>query len=112
MVSKGNLLIDEYPLIIIPSLASKIGLNKAVVLQQIHFWVSKEKNLEEGRYWVYNTYEGWAEQFPFWSVSTVRRILNGLEDDGLIIADNYNKLRFDKTKWYSIDYEKLSSAYD
>lgn len=104
----SKLLINEYPLIILPSLATRIGLNESVVLQQVHFWISKEQNFKNGRYWVYNTYEEWAEQFPFWSESTVRRTFNKLEKDGLLISDNFNKLKIDRTKWYSIDYEKVS----
>ena len=103
-----NLLIDEYPLLVPPSLAVEFGLNEAIVLQQIHYWLAKKGNFEDGRYWVYNTYEGWAKQFPFWSVSTIRRILGKLEDSGVIISGNYNKMGADRTKWYSIDYDKLS----
>lgn len=103
----NNLLIEEYPLIVLPSLAKAIGLNDSIMLQQIHYWIRKEQNFEDGRYWVYNTYEGWAEQFPFWSVSTVRRILKRLEDSGLIITGNYNRLGIDNTKWYTINYDKV-----
>jgi hypothetical protein len=49
---------------IIPSLAAKIGLNEAVVLQQIHYWLGISKHNIEGRTWVYNTYEEWQKQLP------------------------------------------------
>ena len=104
----SSLLIDEYPLLVLPSLAEEIGLNEAIVLQQIHFWLSKEKNFIDGRYWVFNSYEDWSKQFPFWSVSTIRRIFGKLEESGLVISGNYNKIGADRTKWYSIDYEKVS----
>src|SRR5699024_12648676 len=64
-------------------------------------------HFEEGRYWVYNTYEGWQEQFPFWSVSTIKRTLVRLEESGLLITANYNKMKIDRTKWYTVDYDKL-----
>jgi len=102
-----NLLIDEYPLIVLPSLAKEIGLNESILLQQIHYWVRKEQNYEDGRYWVYNTYEGWATQFPFWSVSTIRRIIKKLEDNELIITGNYNRMGIDNTKWYTINYDVI-----
>jgi hypothetical protein len=64
-----NLLLDEHPLVIMPSLATKIGLNESIVLQQVHYWLqNKEKgnqNFHDGHYWVYNTYEQWQAQFPF-----------------------------------------------
>ncbi|MFK9094406.1 hypothetical protein [Bacillus salipaludis] len=67
----SRLLINESPVMIIPSLAAKIGLNEAVVLQQIHYWLGISKHNIEGRTWVYNTYEEWQKQLPFWSVSTI-----------------------------------------
>lgn len=100
-------LIDEYPLIVLPSLAKKIGLNEAIVLQQIHFWLGRGLNKKDGKYWVYNTYEEWGEQFPFWSVSTIRRAFSSLQNQNLLIVGNYNKSGFDNTKWYTINYEQL-----
>lgn len=102
-----RLLIDEYPLIILPSLAKEIGLNEAIMLQQIHFWIEKKKHKKNGRYWVYNTYDEWKEQFPFWSKATIRRTVTSLEKKNLIITGNFNKLKIDNTKWYTINYEEL-----
>lgn len=103
----SRLLINESPLLILPSLAKEIGLNEAIVLQQMHFWISKEKHFEDNRYWVYNTYDGWANQFPFWSRSTVIRTINSLEKRGIVETDNFNKMKIDQTKWYTINYKKL-----
>ncbi|MCP6757123.1 replication protein RepO, partial [Klebsiella pneumoniae] len=59
------LLINEPPLQVLPSLAKAIGLNEALILQQIHYWLNPKhnQNLFKGRYWVYNTYEQWQAQF-------------------------------------------------
>ena len=103
----SRLLIKESPVMIIPSLAVKIGLNEAVVLQQIHYWLGISKHQIEGRTWVYNTYEEWQKQLPFWSVSTIKRTILSLEMKGLLLSANFNAMKMDKTKWYSIDYEKL-----
>lgn len=96
-----------------PTLATLIGLNESIVLQQVHYWLKiKEKGQQDyidGHYWVYNTYEQWQEQFPFFSLRTLRRVFTSLEKRGLLIAGNYNKAGFDKTKWYSIDYEAYNS---
>ncbi|MDR4997869.1 DnaD domain-containing protein [Brevibacillus parabrevis] len=106
-IMQHSLLLDEAPLVIIPSLAKRIGLNEAIVIQQLHYWLQKSANIRGRRKWVYNTYKEWQEQFPFWSEITVRRILTGLENKGIIVTGNYNEMKADKTKWYSIDYEKL-----
>lgn len=103
----SKLLINEQPLVVLPSLAEKIGLNEAIMLQQIHFWLTRKPHEKDGRQWIFNTYAEWATQFPFWSESTIKRTIRSLEKKGLIITGNYNKVKIDKTKWYTIDYEKL-----
>ncbi|WP_160724902.1 conserved phage C-terminal domain-containing protein [Bacillus sp. USDA818B3_A] len=108
----SRLLVNESPVMIIPSLAAKIGLNEAVVLQQIHYWLGMSKHHIEGRTWVYNTYEEWQKQLPFWSVSTIKRTIRSLEMLGLLLSENWNRMKMDKTKWYSIDYKKLQEFED
>jgi len=106
-----HLLIPEPPLQLLPSLAKEIGLNEAIVLQQIHYWLMNKKigKVENGRKWVRNTVEQWQEDnFPFWSTSTIRRTISSLEEMGIVLSDNLNKAAYDRTLWYSIDYEKLN----
>ncbi len=103
----SNLLIHEEPLLVLPGLASRIGLNEAIFLQQIHYWLNRSKHFYDERSWVYNSVAEWVKQFPFWSENTIRRIVKNLEDEQLLVIGNYNRAKFDKTKWYSINYEKL-----
>ena len=110
----SKLLFDEQPLIVSRELAKLIGLNEAIVLQQIHYWLEinrkANKNLRDGRYWTYNSMKNWHEKdFSFWSHNTVQRIFTSLVNKGYLIFGNYNKLKFDQTKWYSIDYEALET---
>lgn len=106
----SKFLLDEKPLIILPSLAKEIGLNEAIILQQLHYWLQESQNIRDGYKWVYNTYEDWKKQFPFWSKNTIIRAIKSLEKKGLIVTGNYNKLAIDNTKWYRIDYEKLEGT--
>lgn len=107
-----TLLIDESPLVILPSLVKAIGANEAIVLQQIHYWLDINKkanrNYYDGKYWTYNTYEGWHEEFFWLSESTVRRVLAELVKKGLLIKGNYNKSKFDRTNWYTINYDEVN----
>ena len=102
-----NLLIDDYPILVLPALASEIGLNEAIVLQQMHYWLKKSNHNYDGRRWIYNSFPEWQKHFPFWSVMTIKRAVYSLEKQNLLYVGNYNKAKFDKTKWYSINYEKL-----
>ncbi|MCM3768453.1 conserved phage C-terminal domain-containing protein [Neobacillus niacini] len=103
----SKLLINENPVMIIPSLAVKLGLNEAVILQQIHYWVHASRHVIEGRKWIFNTYKNWQEQLPFWSESTIKRTIHSLEKQGLLLSGNWNRSKMDKTKWYAIDYQQL-----
>jgi uncharacterized phage protein (TIGR02220 family) len=104
----SKLLIYDNPIMILPTLAQKIGLNEAVMLQQIHYWLVSSQHEKDGRKWVYNTYRDWQRQLPFWSESTIKRSIKSLEEQGYLLSANYNRLKMDKTKWYSINYEKLA----
>ncbi len=92
----NNLLYDEYPLLISPTLATKIGLNEAIILQQINYWTKLNertgKNFRGGYHWTFNSYSEWRRQFPFLSESTIRRAITKLEKAKLIISGNYNRL--------------------
>ena len=69
MGAESRLLYDERPLVVIPELAVVVGLNNAIVLQQIHYWVRinqrADKNFRDGNYWTYNTYKTGANNSPF-----------------------------------------------
>lgn len=109
MMSK--LLIDETPLMVLPKLAAKIGLNEAILLQQIHYWTANPKVGVEhsGRKWIRNTYQQWIDDnFPFWSLNTLRRASDNLRELNLVlVTKTLNKAKYDKTLWYSIDYDEL-----
>lgn len=106
----SKLLIDERPLQCQPSLAMLLGsADEAIVFQQIHYWLKRTNNVQEdGHNWVYNSMADWLKQFP-WIKTRARltRYFDDLEDRGLIITGNFNKAKFDKTKWYRIDYDAL-----
>ena len=92
------------------SLASKIGVDAAIVLQKISYWINcsgKEVNGEKGE-WIYNSLEEWHKQFSFWSLSKLRKIIKNLETKKLIIAKKINSKRWNQTKWYSINAQSLS----
>lgn len=104
----SKLLINEHPLEVLPGLATAIGLNEAIMLQQIHYWIIHPKAQErDGRKWHYDTYEAWQGQFPFWSIPTIKRTAQNLEKINLVVSKQFGKLKGDKTKWYSINYINL-----
>jgi len=104
----SKLLIQEHPLQVLPTLATLIGLNEAIVVQQIHYWLSgKSGKMIDGRRWIYNGYKEWREQFPFWSDDTIVRAFKGAEKKGIILSRQEKS--FNRKKWYSLDYDTLDS---
>jgi TFIIE alpha subunit len=103
----SSLLFDEPPLVVSPTLARVIGLQEAIVLQQIHYWAAHSKTVHDGRRWVYNTYEEWAVQFPFWKPESIRKIVANLRDERLIDIEKLSSDRANRTNYYAINYDRL-----
>lgn len=101
-----SLLLKVKPLVVSPVLAYRIGLNEAIVLQQICYWLEDTTSgiEHEGRRWVYNTIEDWNEQFPWWSSDTVKRALTSLKKSGLIYVEQLKKTQHDRTNFYAINH--------
>lgn len=106
----NTLLISEPPLQVLPTLAVKVGLNGALFLQQLHYWILRSNNVRENTVWVYKSLDEWIEEdFPFMSRSTLKRTISDLKKADLIITKTFNKMKIDKTNWYTINYKKLES---
>ena len=101
---------DPTVLRIIPALAAKIGLNESIVLMQIDYLKSiSNTESKKGRPWTYQSIRALREgYFPFWSIATINRIIESLQKHRLIRCDNFNKAAYDKTRWMSLNYGKIS----
>ena len=99
--------IEQKPLLLPPQLARKIGLNAALVLQQIHYWLQKSKHLIGGVRWIYNSFTAWAAQLPM-STRTIQRAIAKLKVLRLIKVERRAAQEWDQTNWYSIDYQRLT----
>ena len=86
--------------------AREYGLNEAVILQNIYYWVDKNatnrRHLHDGRYWTYNSAAAFTEQFPYFTKGQIQYTLKKLREHGLILVGNYNKQPFDQTRWYAL----------
>lgn len=107
-MESSKLLINEPPLQVLPTLARSLDVNKAIILQQIQYWIATSGHEINGERWVYNSYSEWSRQFPWLSSRAIRWHIKGLEETGLLISGEFNKDPRDNTKWYRIDYEKLN----
>jgi hypothetical protein len=91
--------------------AVKYGVPQAILLENMLFWLAHNKafgkNIHEGKVWTFNSVAAYAELFPYWTVDQIRRYFESLEKDGVLIAGNFNKKRYDKTKWHTVADQSL-----
>lgn len=108
-------LLNKRPMLFSSDIACAFGSSdKAIIIQQLKYWLEKPiAKTIEGRRWIYNSIKQWHnDNFPYWSESKVRRNFEELESAGVIITGVFNKAGFDRTKWYSLDEEKLDEIVD
>ena len=87
--------------------AKKHGVEIAVIIYHFKFWLNKNvadhNNVHDGRVWTYNSASKFADIFPYFSERKIYRLLQKMEDDGILLSSNYNKMGYDRTKWYSLN---------
>lgn len=109
MMNNGMLkLKDNHAPRLNPALASEIGLNESLILLQVEFWISISNNIEDGKRWTYQSVRDMKKKtFTFWSIATINRTINNLLKKGYLIEGNYNKIKYDRTRWFTLNFDKL-----
>lgn len=104
---------NKHPIVISSDLAMHVGLNEAIILQQLNYWLENTSSGVEhdGVRWVYNTHEQWRDQFPFWSVDTVKRAFASLKKQDLILIAKLARDKHDRTNYYTVNHAKLDELY-
>jgi hypothetical protein len=103
---------DPHPMRIDRDLAAEIGLNESILLLQIEYLISISSNERDGRLWTYQTLDNLRETyFPWWSVTTLHRIVKSLTEKGLIVVGNFNKLGYDRTQWFALNEDGINSLH-
>ena len=90
--------------------AKIFGVYKAIVLFNICYWLEHNRENQsnihkhtDGKnyYWMYDSVEKLRELQPYFTRSSMQRWLKELEKDGVLKVNNFNKAKYDRTKWYS-----------
>lgn len=96
--------------------AKVYGVDKAILLSNLRFWLTKnaanESSGHDGFYWTYNSSKAFERLFPYWSSNKIQKDLKALEKLGVIKSGNFNKSKYDRTKWYTIPLEFSFSQTD
>jgi len=78
----------------------------AILVQHFSFW--HKKNLHNptkvinGLVWFYCPIKGFEEIYPYLSTKVIRGAIDKLEKESYLASGNFNKLKFDRTKWYAL----------
>jgi uncharacterized phage protein (TIGR02220 family) len=95
------------------SVAMLVGVEAAVLFHSLFLWCDynekHEKNERDGRYWTFQTATHIVKDFPYWNESKVERMISTLVDVGIIDVCLYNKHKYDRTRWFAVNYKKLNS---
>lgn len=90
-----------------PMVAEIVGLNAAVIYQNICFWCEKNavkgRNIRDGNVWTYNSVKEFCALFPYFTSKQIRTALDKLENSDLLETGNYNEDKRDRTKWYALN---------
>ncbi|MDY4799085.1 MAG: hypothetical protein SO157_07065, partial [Bullifex sp.] len=92
--------------------AVKYGVNCAILLENIRYWVDKnkanEQNLHDGKYWTYNSKSAFSILFPYMSYKQIRTALDTLRDEGLVETGTFSDNPYDRTLWYTVTEKGLA----
>ena len=88
------------------NIAKKYGIQAAVLLKNIYFWIEKnranETNFYDGYYWTYNSKKAFSDLFPYMTERQIDYTLKKLIEEEILVTGNYNKMAYDRTLWYAI----------
>ena len=91
-------------------IAELVGQKAAMIFDFIKYWSERSGESHEGSLWIFQPIKSFREQFPTFSESSIKRYLKKLEECHLIVTGNYNKIPFDKTKWYAVNYDTFDKV--
>lgn len=110
-------LMDEQPINFYPHLAEILGVNEAIVLQQIWFYINvnrqneSERHFHDDKWWVYNSYKQWnARYFPWLNPRAIQVVILNLEKLNILESMQGVEDRYDRRKWYTVNLKALEDV--
>ena len=81
-------LLPERPLLISPTLAATIGLEEAVMLQELAWLIAQRATrTHRNRKWLELNDQQMLEAFPFWALIDIKRVQASLQGMGMLLID-------------------------
>jgi hypothetical protein len=109
-----HLLLNEKPLMVLPSLAKLLGINASIAVQHIHWIIEiKHENQDDrtdydGFTWCKYSLNQWQSKMVWMSIDGIQKMLTKLEADGAIISCKPDAKSRNQTKWYRVNIDGLN----
>ena len=109
MSKQSQLLVqNDYPLIASPTLAKVLGIAASVFLQKLHYFLQRsDAKVHQNKKYFFHSLDRWVETLGFYSVSTIKRVIKQLKNEGILLVTKLSKNKWVQTNSYSIDYRVL-----
>ena len=86
--------------------ATKYGVACALLLEHIGYWVKRNQangvNRRNGKYWMYKSVKDFARAYPYFTENQIRRAIEKLRFEGLIVSDHFSTGECTRTLWYTL----------
>lgn len=120
MKTESRYLLSENPINCYPTLALALGSDKAMIVQQVRYWMAhnakdatkRSTHFIDDRWWTYNTFEQWEETFIWLSLRTIKSMFACLKRDGILLHGFFHHDPRNRTSWYSIDFDRLDEVVE
>lgn len=100
------------------NIAEKYGIEEAILIHHFQHWISinrrLKRNFHEGTYWMYQSLDEIAANFPYMTKDRIFNIIerlctgksrfskkDGIDFEPILKKGNFNKSRYDRTVWYA-----------
>jgi len=91
--------------------AQRYGLHEAIMIKNFQFWIVKNKanknHNHDGKTWTYNSVRAFEEIFPYLTTWQIRKCLDSLVSQGILVKGNYHKNGYERSSWYAFANESL-----
>jgi len=91
--------------------AGLYGVEEAVLIWHLQFWIRKNaansEHQYDGRTWTYNSAKALATLFPYMTDRQLRRTVDSLESQDVVVKGNYNRSGMDRTLWLAFSDETI-----
>ena len=96
--------------------ASKFGVKEAIVMKFLSYKVRQaaknksRKTFHNNKFWYFDSIDAIAGRYKYIPRSTLGDILKRLEGKSLVEVGNYNRKKYDRTRWYTARREVMNAA--